>query len=71
MARPVTLTVTYRLLEVIDQDPGHWCPECALPSAMKLTLASIIVLGGVEQPLKLSTGLRCFDGHGWLPIPAG
>jgi len=62
---PGLVGVTFRLLEVLDLEPGHWCPKCALPSACKITLASIAVIGAVEGPLRLSTGLRCSDG--WLP----
>jgi hypothetical protein len=61
-----TLIVSYRVLEAVDVEPGHWCPHCALPSACKIILASQIQIGAVLGPLKLSTGLRCTDGHGWL-----
>ena len=66
MARTPTVVVTYRVFEVLDLEPGHWCDRCALPSAAIITLASQVVIGGREQPLRLSTGLRCLDGHGWL-----
>lgn len=61
--------VRYHLLEVVELDPGHWCPRCLLPSALRITLASIVQVGGVTGPLTLSTRLRCDDGHGWLPLP--
>lgn len=60
------IVVSYRLLEVVDIEHGEWCPRCLLPSAATVTLASQAVIGGVEGPLKLSTGVRCLEGHGWL-----
>lgn len=67
MARTLPVTLIYRLLEVVDVDHGHWCPRCLLPSAVRITLASIIECNGVTGPLTMSTRLRCSDGHGWLP----
>lgn len=61
--------VTYRVLEAVAVEPGHWCPECALPSADKITLASQMQIGQTLQPLKLSTRLRCAEGHGWIGGP--
>lgn len=60
-----TVDIRYRVLEVLDIDPGHWCNQCALPSAAIITIASQAIVAGVEGPLKLSTGLRCTD-HGWI-----
>lgn len=70
MAAAATVTVRYRILEAVHVDHGHWCPHCALPTAAIVTLASQAVIGQVEGPLKLSTGLRCLDGHGWLTTDA-
>lgn len=66
MAAESTVFVSYRLLEVVDVKPGEWCPRCLLPSAATVVLASQAVVAGVEGPLRLSTGVRCLDGHGWL-----
>lgn len=66
MPRAATVTVTLLSLEVLDIEPGHWCDRCALPSAAIITLASQVAIGGREQPLRLSRGLRCLDGHGWI-----
>lgn len=60
------LLVRYHVLEVLDNEPGHWCPHCALPSACKIILVSQVQIGAAVGPLKLSTGLRCTEGHGWL-----
>ena len=54
--------IVYQVLEVVDVEPGHWCHRCALPSAAAITLASQVGDG----PLRLSKGVRCLDGHGWL-----
>lgn len=61
-----TVHIHYRILEAVDIEPGHWCDQCLLPSAAIITLASQAVIAGVEGPLKLSRGLRCGDGHGWI-----
>ena len=66
MAAAIRTVVVYRLLEVVEAVPGEWCDRCMLPSAATITLASQAVVAGVEGPLKLSTGVRCLDGHGWL-----
>lgn len=58
--------LTYHVLELVDAEHGHWCPQCALPSASKITLASQIKVGHVLGALRLSTRLRCDDGHGWF-----
>lgn len=67
MAAVPAAVMRYRLLELVELEPSHWCPRCALPSATRITLASIVQVGGVDGPLKLSTRLRCDEGHGWLP----
>lgn len=56
------VVVVYRLLEVVDVETGHWCHHCLLPSAAIITLASQIGDG----PLRLSRGIHCFEGHGWI-----
>jgi hypothetical protein len=66
MAAAVRTVVVYRLLEVVDVEYGRWCTACALPSAAVITLASQATVAGIEGPLKLSQGLRCLDGHGWI-----
>ncbi len=62
--------VSYKLLEVVDFEPGAWCPACALPSAFTITLASIVQTGGKVGPLRLSTGTRC-STHGWISTKSG
>lgn len=66
MATTKAVTINYRILEVVDIEPGEWCDRCLLPSAATITLASLAVIAGKERPLKLSTGIRCLEGHGWL-----
>lgn len=66
MAATRTVTIEYKLLEAVDVQHGEWCPHCALPSAAIVTLASQVAVDGVDQPLKLSTGVRCLEGHGWI-----
>lgn len=61
-----TVLVTYKVLEALEVQHGEWCPHCLLPSAATIILASQVVIGAVEGPLKLSTGIRCLEGHGWL-----
>lgn len=62
-----TVVVSYRVLEVLHVDPtAVWCDRCLLPSAATITLASQAVVAGVEGPLKLTTGVRCLEGHGWI-----
>lgn len=66
MATTRAVTITYKLLEVVDVQYGEWCPQCALPSAATITLASLVAVDGVDGPLRFSTGVRCLDGHGWI-----
>lgn len=66
MAAVRTVPIVYRILEVLDVDHGHWCHHCLLPSAAIITLASQATIAGVDGPLKLTRGVRCLEGHGWL-----
>lgn len=67
----VRTAIVHRVLEIVDVEHGHWCHRCALPSAAIITLASETTIGAVTGPLKLSRGLRCLDGHGWIPPDHG
>jgi hypothetical protein len=55
-------SITYTIFEVLEAEPGHWCPSCALSSAFRIHLATQ-VQGG---PLRLSTGMRCRDCERWF-----
>lgn len=53
--------VRFEMLEVIEavapEGDDAWCPSCALPSGVRITLASKIT----GQPMVLTTRVRCED----------
>lgn len=57
----VNVSIILCTLEVLDIQPGAWCPHCLLPSASTIILAS----RRSDGPLQLSTGVRCHDCHRW------
>lgn len=54
MAARATVFVT---VEIVDVEHGAWCPDCALPSALRITVCQRV---GDSLP-NLSTVEQCTD----------
>lgn len=61
----IQVLMRYRVFDVIHVEHGHWCNRCMLPSAVLVWIVSQVSIGGVEQPMRLSQGLRCQDCGTW------
>ena len=58
------MLVTTELIPVSDPETGIWCVACALPSAVRVTLAEVVVETlSVSRWMKGTFCYDCGDGY--------